>query len=119
MDVLNEYKEMSEEVIREGIDKGANEAKAVLRSTSPVRHDGRGTPGVYRKSWRVRTTVNTANKYGKTVYASGKQYALTHLLENGHALWQGGRSPAIPHIGEAQKQGEETAIKTIEGGLGG
>lgn len=45
------------------------------------------------------------------VYARGHEYSLTHLLENGHAIWNkpGRRTRAFPHW----KRGEELATEMI------
>jgi len=66
--------------------------------------------GDYVKAFRIKTAFE--DRYDKRViwYVSGGHYRLTHLLENGHALWQGGRSEAYPHI----KFGEELAIRRME-----
>lgn len=68
-----------------------------LRATSPKQDGPQG--GKYRKSWKyVRVGYCSYKVY------SDKQYRLTHLLEHGHALRNGGRSKAIPHIGPVEKE---------------
>lgn len=58
--------------------------------------------GKYLRSWRVKIQ-RTDDSTTATVYADAPQYTLTHLLENGHASVNGGRVPAYPHIGEAER----------------
>ncbi len=62
--------------------------------------------GKYKKSIRYRMKEESLSDTG-IVYASGHEYSLTHLLENGHKLWQapGKRTRAFPHW----KKGEELA----------
>ncbi|KAK9680615.1 hypothetical protein QE152_g38973 [Popillia japonica] len=69
-----------------------------------------------------RTGKKRTGKHGWSVTSQGsftkpsfvvhnkKKPGLTHLLENGHALRQGGRARAIPHI----KPVEEQCIKEYE-----
>ena len=53
------------------------------------------------------------------VVHSEKHYQLTHLLEFGHALRNGGRSKAIPHIAPAEQRGIENFEKRVMEGLDG
>ena len=60
--------------------------------------------GSYRKGWRLRKVGNNYVVYNAT------DYQLTHLLEYGHALRNGGRSKAYPHI----KPVEQMVINDFE-----
>lgn len=94
--------EYSEEVVEE-VDKAAEETTAetvkFLRETSPKRK------GKYAKSWRKKQLKN-----GRWVVYNVKHYRLTHLLERGHTLRNGGRTKAMPHIAPA----EEYAVNKFE-----
>ena len=65
--------------------------------------------GEYARKWKVKTT-STPDSVECTIY--NQLYGLTHLLENGHALRQGGRSPSTPHI----QKNEQKANKDFEEG---
>jgi len=66
--------------------------------------------GDYVKAFRIKSVYDGRYSMGKTWYVANGEHTLTHLLENGHALQQGGRASAYPHI----KYGEELAIKRME-----
>ncbi|AGK95406.1 hypothetical protein [Clostridium pasteurianum] len=66
--------------------------------------------GKYVKAFRIKNAYEDGYKKVNVWYVAGGQHRLTHLLENGHALWQGGRTRAFPHI----KYGEELAKKRME-----
>jgi len=88
------------------VKKVAKETVKELKSTSPSRTDK------YAKGWTSTTEKDMASSVGITVH-NKKHYRLTHLLENGHALANGGRSRKFPHI----KPAEEKAITTLEKGI--
>lgn len=66
--------------------------------------------GKYVKAFRTKTTFEDRYNKRKTWYVANGQHRLTHLLENGHALRQGGRTQAFPHI----KYGDELAERRME-----
>lgn len=66
--------------------------------------------GKYVKAFRVKTSYEDKFNKRKTWHVANGQHRLTHLLENGHALRDGGRSEAYSHI----KYGEELAQKRME-----
>lgn len=87
-DVLNKYSDVVNEALTETIEKVAKEAKKEISAKAPG-------SGKYSKSWRARNTgTRTAPEY--TVYS--ELPGLPHLLEHGHALRNGGRARAFPHI---------------------
>lgn len=110
MERLQEYKDVSTEEMKTAVKTAAQTVKRVIRETAPK------DTGKYSKSWRMKTSKNNANALSMTVY-SHKRYILTHLLEHGHALRNGGRARAFPHIEPAAELGERQFIQDIESAL--
>ena len=103
MNGLEEYTELTADVLKKEIQEAGKVAKQQISQTAP-RKTGR-----YAKSWAVKKISETSNSLEVTVHSKNR-YMLTHLLENGHAKRGGGRVAAIPHIAPA----EETAIQSLE-----
>lgn len=67
--------------------------------------------GDYRKSWRL---TKQGKRRVKVIVHSKDEYRLTHLLEKGHAMKNGGRAPAYPHIGPAEQRGVDKFLQGVE-----
>ena len=80
--------------------KGAQTLKSQSRSTF-------GGTGAYASGWTSQTETGRVSAQG-TIY--NKISGLPHLLEHGHALRNGGRTQARPHISVV----EQTLIKEFE-----
>lgn len=83
----------------------AKEAARNLKQTSPR---GKGAnAGAYARGWTVKRQKDRNGLLTITVH-NKDHYQLTHLLEHGHALPQGGRAKAQPHIETVEQwaQGE-------------
>ncbi|WMI82094.1 HK97 gp10 family phage protein [Anaerotignum sp. MB30-C6] len=85
----------------------ADQGAKKLKETSPRTPKG----GDYAKSWKAEKTSenNIGDDPSYTIY-NKDHYRLTHLLENGHATRNGGRTRAIKHIQPV----EQTLIKEYE-----
>lgn len=107
MSALDEYKKVTDEVVKTAVNSVAKETKAMAQAGSPVKSGG------YQKGWAVKKTSEKTGQVSITVYNRTKP-GLTHLLEKGHAKRGGGRVAGKPHIAPAEEYAVnelETAIK--------
>lgn len=109
--MLEEYKEVTIDNMKNAVDKVAKDAVSELKSTSPKR------TGAYAKDWAAKNIPQTkAVAYQKTVY-NKKHYRLTHLLEKGHRKVNGGMVAARPHIAEVEQKSIDELVKLIKEGV--
>lgn len=108
-EILKQLESYSEEVtegIKKSVDIVAKEVNEEIKSHITFvehTHD-------YVKAFKIKKVTDSQYNRSRTWYVSGDQYRLTHLLEKGHALQQGGRAKAYKHI----EFGEELAQKRME-----
>ena len=107
---LQEYADLATDSMKAAVKKAGNTVKTDITVNAPER------TGKYAKSWRTKTTKESATALEVTVY-SPTRYMLTHLLEHGHAKRGGGRVAAIPHIAPAEQRGAEELEREIERSL--
>lgn len=93
---LTEYSQEVTDGIKKAEDETAKECRDNLKQDSPKKS------GFYAGSWRV--TVAYERTMEKRTVIHNKEYRLTHLLENGHAKRNGGRTKAYPHIKKNQEK---------------
>lgn len=103
MDGLEDYATLTTENVKQAVTNAGNTVKKEISKNAPVR------TGVYKKSWTIKKTKETSNSLTLVVHSKNR-YTIAHLLENGHALRNGGRVKAIPHI----KPAEEVGVKQLE-----
>nr|DAZ24541.1 MAG TPA: putative tail component [Caudoviricetes sp.] len=114
MKELEQYSNDVTEGIKESVDRVAKEANEEIKRHITFKQPTKA----YVKSFRIKKTYDSHYRRERTWHADKSQARLTHLLENGHALHQGGRTDAFPHIiyGEklAQQRMEELAKEAIK-----
>lgn len=92
--------------IKKVVDTVAKEAnEEIKKHINFKQHSGK-----YVKSFRIKKAFEDGYKKVNVWYVANGEHRLTHLLEKGHALRQGGRAAAFPHI----KYGEELAQRRME-----
>lgn len=110
MEGLQEYADLAAEDMKDAVRKVGNSAKKDIQANALEK------TGAYKKSWAVKTVRENANAMEVVVY-SRNRYQLAHLLEFGHALRQGGRTRAFPHIAPAEERAAEMLVKEVEAAL--
>ncbi len=108
---LTSFHEGIQNAIKKRTDASAKELRKLIQSAAPKRTQK------YSRSWRIKCTKNTSMIYIDTVY-NYKQYALTHLLENGHALRRGGRAigkvKAYKHIAPSFEKIQKSYVANLQ-----
>ncbi|MCD7824226.1 MAG: HK97 gp10 family phage protein [Oscillospiraceae bacterium] len=107
---LEEYADLAADEMKAAVKKTAKSVKEEISAAAP------SDTGAYAKSWATKATLETSGSLEMTVYSKNK-YQLAHLLEKGHALRQGGRAKAYPHIAPAEAVGETLLVQLIEKAL--
>ena len=103
MEGLEEYVNLTTENVKKAVKNAGKTVKKEISDNAPK------DTGMYKKSWTVKQTKETSNSLTLVVH-SRNRYQLAHLLENGHAKRNGGRTKPIPHI----KPAEEVGVKQLE-----
>lgn len=114
-----EFKLYSDNVmqgIRQATDKAMRQLVQETKATAPVGNRKKH----YKNSITSKTTKSSAIEYEKQWYVRGSDYRLSHLLNNGHALRDGGRYPGTQFIKKAEvsiiKEYEDAIKEIIENG---
>ncbi|WP_411680425.1 HK97 gp10 family phage protein [Clostridium thailandense] len=109
-DLIGEYmSDYSEEVtgnLKKAVDTVSKEVNDEIKKHITFKEP----TGKYVKSFRISKAYEDGYKKVNRWHVVNGQYRLAHLLEHGHALWQGGRSRAYHHI----KYGDELAQRRME-----
>lgn len=99
---LAKYTKEVEQGLEKVEKKVAKETVDDLKATSPKLY------GDYSKGWKAKKVESSYIIHNAT------DYQLTHLLENSHALRDGGRSTPQPHIGPAEERAVEKFVSETE-----
>lgn len=98
--VLDELQAYSEEVmtgLKKEVKAVAKECRAEIQAKSPM------DTGDYRDGWKVKKAYDSADDIRLVVH-NDAHFQRTHLLEDGHANVDGGRTSGTPHIRPAAER---------------
>lgn len=109
-DTLSDYTEEVAEGVKAAADETMEELVANTKNDAPKRS------GRYKKA--IASKVSFENNFEKRVtwYVKKPYYALSHLLEKGHAKRGGGRVKAYPHIAKNEEKAKaafEERVKEV------
>lgn len=105
---LFEYSEEIDERMQDGIDDVSKKIVQRLKNNPIIPEK----TGKYKKGFFFKT-VAEGKGYKRNLIAN-KQYQLTHLLENGHAIKGGtSRTRSFPHWKDAEKEAEKLIMEEI------
>lgn len=107
--IMREYGNVTQHQVNDIAEQVAKRGALKLKTAGSFEN----VTGDYRKGWRAKK-VN-----GKWIVHNATDYQLTHLLEKGHALANGGRSKAYPHIKLVEQELIEEFEREIREVLGG
>ncbi len=109
---LEEWKDVTEEGMAKGIDITAKEALSELHHAHPAGSGEYGSWNDYNSGWTVMKTKRDKTVTGQIHNAT--HYQLTHLLEKGHALKNGGRTRAFVHIAPVAERCQDDLLDNIK-----
>ncbi len=108
--ILSDYAEDVREAVDEATTETAADAVKKLKTNSMPFKDN-----TYSKGWTKKVTRNRL--YSQATVYNRTEGRLTHLLEHGHALRNGGRARAFPHIAPVNDQVPEVFEEKLEAAL--
>ena len=104
---LDEYADVTTEQVKKAVRKAGNTVRR------EIQENAQKNTGDYAKSWTTKKVRESSHTLEVVVHSKNR-YQLTHLLEFGHCLRNGGRTRAMPHIAPAEEKGIEQLEKQIE-----
>lgn len=109
---LAEYASEVTDTVKDVVSQVAKETVSEVKRRSPT------ATRAYKRSWSQQKSFESAGSVRFTI-CNRKHYQLTHLLENGHAKVNGGRTRAYPHIAPAEEFAERQLEQLLQRKLGG
>lgn len=110
---LEDFVGVTEEACDKGVRETAKDAVQALRNAHPSGSGKYGSWDEYNSGWRVMQTKTDKRYHRKATIHNETHYQLTHLLENGHALVQGGHTGKFPHIAPVAEKCEGELVQNI------
>ena len=101
--ILDDYGEDVAKEVRKAVDSTTRDLVRETKQTAPKKAIGGRPAGTYANHISSKVGVDSPFAYSKMWYVRSPEYRLTHLLNNGHALRQGGRWEGTGFLTEASK----------------
>lgn len=108
--VLDEYNENIVNGIKKSTKRAMNDLVKNTKATAPVGKRSKH----YRDSISQKTLSENKRGIKKVWFVKGSDYRLTHLLNDGHALRDGGRYPGTKFLEKAVNKIIPWYVKEIE-----
>jgi len=114
MAILEDFRDATEEQVAFALQQTAEDCANELKVAQPAGSGKYSSWATYNKGWgRTKINIKKHGKYSISV-CNKKSPGLTHLLENGHALRNGGRARAFPHIAPVNDKAEGKLLENIK-----
>lgn len=106
MEILEEYNQKVDSAMQKVLPDVAKEAAKQIKGGAPSR------TGAYSRGWRAKITMGAIGV--EAVVYNASKAGLPHLLENGHAKRNGGRSSAYEHIKPVEEWVKTETLSRLE-----
>jgi hypothetical protein len=110
---LEDFVGVTEEACDKGVRETARDAVQALHNAHPSGSGKYGSWDDYNSGWKVMQTKTDKRYHRKATIHNETHYQLTHLLENGHALVQGGHTGKFPHIAPVAEKCDGELVRNI------
>lgn len=110
---MSNFVDVTEEACEKGVLETADDVVKALRRADPPGSGEYGSWDSYNRGWTIRKDVKKRRVGILAVVWNKDHYRLTHLLENGHAKVNGGRTRAFKHIAPVEERAEKELIANI------
>lgn len=98
--------------VREGVKKAVDESMDGM--VKETRNTAQSRTGRYKKKIGATVGEDTLMKYSKVWHVKAPDYRLAHLLNNGHALRNGGRYAGNQHVTDSANHAVESFQHKLE-----
>lgn len=105
--IFADYTDQVARVTEEVLYEVARESASTLRHTSPRK------TGKYANNWKVKNEKKRIYT-SAVVYNDDPTFRISHLLENGHATRNGGRTAPREHIYPVNEHAQEEAVSRVK-----